>query len=93
MRRMSPSEIIDLLGGTSATARKARVRPSSVSDWRHNGVPEDKLIMLAAELESISGGQFSRRQHWPCDWQRIWPELLSAEGAPKPVEEELRDAA
>lgn len=79
---MSPSEIIDLLGGTSATARKARVRPSSVSDWRRNGVPEDKLIMLAAELEALSGGRFSRRGHWPADWQRIWPELAVREPLP-----------
>lgn len=95
MRRMSPSEMIELLGGTSETARKAGVKPPSVSEWKQNGIPADKLILLGAELEQRSGGAIQRKALRPHDWHRIWPELVNTEGAP-PVPtatEEVRDAA
>lgn len=82
---MSPSEIIDLLGGTSEVARKAGVKPPSVSEWRHGGIPRDKLIVLSAEIEQLTGGAVSRRSLFPAEWARIWPELA--------VNTEARDAA
>lgn len=43
---MSPGEIIDALGGTSEVARLCEVRPPSVSDWRHVGIPKARLMFL-----------------------------------------------
>lgn len=36
---MTPSEIIDALGGTTRVAELCEVRPPSVSDWRKHGIP------------------------------------------------------
>lgn len=93
---MSPSELIDALGGTGQVARKAGVSPPSVSEWRRSGIPRDKLIVLAAELEVATSRRVTRHGLFPQDWHRIWPELITAEGAP-PVpganDQEVRDAA
>jgi len=83
---MSPSEQIDLLGGTTAVARLAGVKPPSVSDWRHNGVPDDKLILLAVEIERRSNHRVRRWDLFPATWHRIWPELVGAPGAPAMAE-------
>ena len=32
--------VIDLLGGTNATARLCEIQPPSVSEWRKNGIPK-----------------------------------------------------
>jgi hypothetical protein len=40
------SAIIDALGGTSATARLCAVKPSAVSQWRHVGIPDARLMYL-----------------------------------------------
>lgn len=42
----SASEIIDRLGGTSATARLCEVRSPSVSEWRHKGIPKARMLFL-----------------------------------------------
>lgn len=89
---MSPSEQIDLLGGTNAVARLAQVRPPSVSEWRKAGIPPDKLMLLAAELERRSNGALRRQALFPDTWHRIWPELIGTESA-TPLPEETRDAA
>lgn len=51
MRHMdtaNPNLIIDRLGGTSETARLCEVKPPSVSEWRHNGIPKAQLRYLKA---------------------------------------------
>lgn len=45
---IDPNQVIDLLGGTSATARLCEVQPPSVSEWRHNGIPKAQLKFLRA---------------------------------------------
>lgn len=42
----SPDEIIDALGGTSEVAKMFQIKPPSVSEWRKNGIPKDKLQIL-----------------------------------------------
>lgn len=54
---MSPPELIDLLGGTNAVARRLGIKPPSVSEWRKNGMPDDKLILLAVDIERASRGR------------------------------------
>jgi len=70
---MNTNHIIDLLGGTFAVAKMCRVSPPSVSQWRNNGIPADKLVMVAGELEKKSDGKFSRKEIE--NWKQIWPEL------------------
>lgn len=43
---MTPSEIIDALGGTFRVAEMCEVRPPSVSEWRKNGIPRARLMFL-----------------------------------------------
>lgn len=88
---MNDSELIDTLGGTGWVARRLRIAPASVSEWRSKGIPEGRRIELAADIERAA-----RLPRWvlrPDDWHRIWPELIGAEGAPAVPAEEVRDAA
>ena len=39
-------EIINALGGTTATADIFEIAPSSVSEWRRTGVPKARLMFL-----------------------------------------------
>jgi len=43
---MDSNKIIDSLGGTAETARLCCVKPSSVSEWRKNGIPHARLMFL-----------------------------------------------
>ncbi|MFN7881806.1 MAG: Cro/CI family transcriptional regulator [bacterium] len=72
---MNDSEIIQLLGGVTAVARLLGIRPPSVHRWIESGIPEGRLIELAAEVERKSNGRFSRRQRFPERYHLIWPEL------------------
>ena len=91
---MDDSDLIDRLGGTSAVAKRLRVAPASVSEWRAKGIPPGRRVELAADIErAIGTPRWTQR---PSDWHRIWPELVGADGAPPvPAEEpqEVRDAA
>jgi hypothetical protein len=40
------SEIINALGGTAKVARLCDVKPSSVSEWRHEGIPKARQQFL-----------------------------------------------
>lgn len=94
---MNDSDLIDRLGGTGMLARRLRVAPASVSEWRAKGIPAGRRIELAAAIERAVG--IPRWEQRPNDWHRIWPELVGAEGAPNPPTEpettatEVRDAA
>ena len=70
---MNTTEIIDTLGGTFAVAKRCGVTPGAVSQWKHNGLPADKMVIIAAELEKRSDGLFNRKEI--PNWQQIWPEL------------------
>lgn len=61
---MTPSEIIDALGGTFRVAELCEVKPPSVSDWKKNGIPRARLMFLRVarpevfdELDSSSTRQ------------------------------------
>lgn len=72
---MKSHELIAALGGITATARILGIKPPSVAGWVKDGIPEGRLIQLAATLEVKTGGEFSRKKQWPDTFQTIWPEL------------------
>lgn len=52
---MTDGEIIDSLGGTAVVARLCEIRPSSVSEWRHNGIPRGRLLYLRTLRPDVFG--------------------------------------
>ena len=72
---MNDNEIIQTLGGTTKVAKLCGVTLAAVSQWRNNGIPQDKLIFLAASLERATEGRMSRKNMFPSKWQDIWTEL------------------
>lgn len=42
------NDIIDQLGGTVRVAELCKVRPQAVSKWRRDGIPQARLMFLAA---------------------------------------------
>jgi DNA-binding transcriptional regulator YdaS (Cro superfamily) len=72
---MENNEIINLLGGTSKVSMLCEVSPAAVCQWRKNGIPKDRLIFLAATIEQLSLGKYTRKQMFPQNWQQIWSEL------------------
>jgi hypothetical protein len=80
---MHATTLIEALGGTAAVAELSGVKAPSVSGWKESGrIPDDKLIRLAPIAEAR--GVASRKQLFPDDWHKIWPELVGAEGASLP---------
>ena len=43
---MNPSQIIDAAGGTAKVARLCEVEMAAVSQWRHSGIPNARLMFL-----------------------------------------------
>lgn len=73
---MSPSKMIDTLGGTAAVARLCKLRMSTVSDWKHlDNVPQQSLFLIAYPLEVATNGKVSRKKLFPEFWAQVWPEL------------------
>ena len=68
--------IIDRLGGPTEVARLMGIRPPSVYQWRHDGIPDAKLIRLAPICEQR--GIATRRELFPHDFHLIWPELAES---------------
>jgi DNA-binding transcriptional regulator YdaS (Cro superfamily) len=72
---MENNEIINLLGGTSKVSRMCGVTAAAVCQWRKKGIPKDRLIFVAALIERLSEGKYTRKQMFPETWQDIWIEL------------------
>ena len=75
---MTDSEIINCLGGPSKVAKMLGLRSPSIYGWFETGIPYGRLVELAAQLEKMSGGRFTRRNHWPDSYAFYWPELAAA---------------
>lgn len=75
---MTPQEIIHLLGGITEVARMLEIKPPSVHAWIESGIPDGRLVQLAAQIEIKSAGRFSRREQWPEKFNFYWPELAQA---------------
>ena len=82
---MTDTEIIELLGGVTATARLLDIKPPSVHAWLKNGIPDGRLVEIAAHVESVSGGRFTRRARWPTRYAFYWPELAQSPTTHQPA--------
>ena len=86
---MNPlSRVVDCLGSDAALAALLKISAPAVSQWRKRGT------VLKAEyctaIERATGGQVTRRDLRPNDWQQIWPELAApASPAPSAIEKEV----
>lgn len=75
--KISPSYIIDTLGGTAEAARLSGCAWSTVSDWRKmERIPSGKLVLLAYPMEQVTKGKVGRKQLFPKTWKQIWPEII-----------------
>jgi DNA-binding transcriptional regulator YdaS (Cro superfamily) len=72
-------QIIQSLGGYTNVARMLGITTPSVHAWLKCGIPEGRLIELAARLEVSTNGAFSRKKQWPQTYRVIWPELALSE--------------
>lgn len=73
--KLNDDQIIALLGGVTQVAKMCEVSLPAVSQWKSGGIPKDKLMFLAAELEKRSHGLITRKGLFPKNYQLIWPEL------------------
>jgi hypothetical protein len=73
--QLTSNQLIDLLGGTKNVAMLSKSTLPAVTQWRTNGIPEGKLIKLAASIEEKTCGLISRKTLFPHDWKKVWPEL------------------
>jgi DNA-binding transcriptional regulator YdaS (Cro superfamily) len=80
IKKMEANNLIDALGGTHAVASLLGIKPPSVSGWRAAGrIPYDKLVFLAVVAEERE--IVTRKQLFPLDYVRIWPELRAGDAA------------
>ena len=74
--KLTDSQMIDLLGGTVAVAKKLRLSPSAITQWKLVGIPLNRLVFLAAEIEKQSHGLVTRQDMFPKLALYVWPELV-----------------
>lgn len=75
-KKLTPSRIIDAVGGTAQAARLSHSAMSTVSDWKHmEEIPPFKLVLLAYQVELATKGKVGRKNLFPTLWPQIWPEL------------------
>lgn len=67
-------------GKGAALAAELGMNPSYLSQMAHGHRPVPPA--LAAGIERATGGAVRRWDLRPDDWHRIWPEIVSADGAP-----------
>ena len=77
--KLTDAQMIDLLGGTVAVAKKLRLSPAAVTQWTLVGIPLNRLVFLAAEIEKQSHGLVTRQDMFPKLALYVWPDLI-----PKP---------
>lgn len=75
--------VISKRGTATVIAKEIGVSAVMVSQWAA-GVKRVPLDRCAA-IEEATGGSVRRWDLRPNDWQRVWPELIGAPGAPGAV--------
>lgn len=64
---------VEIAGGVSELARRISVSASYVWQMKNGKRPVHAAIAVA--IERATGGQVTRKDLRPHDWQDIWPEL------------------
>lgn len=72
---MQANELFSILGGPTKIAKLCGISVPAVSQWRTTGVPQDRLVFLAAEIEKQTESKICRKTLFPNQWMQIWPEL------------------
>jgi len=60
-------------GRQAALAKAIGAHAPDVSRWARGERPIP--VEFGGPIEVATGGQCTRREHWPEDYARIWPEL------------------
>lgn len=63
-------------GRQASLASFLSVRAATVCEWASG--QKDPSVRVAAAIEQFTQGQVTRKELFPNDWQKIWPELASA---------------
>ena len=72
---MKANELFHILGGPTKIAKLCGISVPAASQWRITGVPKDRLIFLAAEIERSTKSVITRQMMFPDTYKTIWPEL------------------
>lgn len=78
---LTDAQMIGLLGGAKKVAELFKIDQAAVNQWKVNGIPLNRLVFLAAEIEKKSNGLVTRRDMFPKLALYVWPELLPKENA------------
>ena len=78
---LTDSQMIGLLGGAKAVAEIFKIDQAAVNQWKVNGIPLNRLVFLASEIEKRSHGLVTRRDMFPKLAFFVWPELLPKHNA------------
>lgn len=68
-------------GRQSALAKAIGAYAPDVSRWADGTRPIP--VAYAAAIEAATGGQVTRKEMFPDEWKRIWPELETDPQTPK----------
>ena len=87
---LTDAQMIGILGGAKAVANLFKIDQAAVNQWKVNGIPLNRLVFLAAEIEKKSNGLVTRRDMFPKLALFVWPDLLPKNNAfIKDYEEDL----
>ena len=78
---LTDAQMIGILGGAKAVANLFKIDQAAVNQWKVNGIPLNRLVFLAAEIEKKSNGLVTRRDMFPKLALFVWPELLPKSNA------------
>ena len=78
---LTDAQIIGLLGGAKTVASLFKIDQAAVNQWKVNGIPLNRLVFLAAEIEKQSNGLITRQDMFPKLAIYVWPELLPKSNA------------
>lgn len=65
-----------IVGGQAALARAIGVTAPAINQWLSGARPIP--IERCVAIERATGGEVSRKELRPNDWENIWPELIKA---------------
>ena len=78
---LTDAQMIGILGGAKAVANLFKIDQAAVNQLKVNGIPLNRLVFLAAEIEKQSKGLVTRRDMFPKLALFVWPELLPKNNA------------